>query len=162
MPDLPSPPIIGIDTTSTMPAASSGDTSAPSPSPTTPTPTPTPSKDGSTDTVALPSETTPAPKLEPDTEGEAEAETDGDGVISDIQGSDTSSSSGVSPGQTAMIALVVCAALAIGLVVLRRNLVSRSSWSSGSVSSGSEGPSQFDDSQVPSQFDDSQVDDSLA
>jgi hypothetical protein len=73
-------------------------------------------------------------------------------VISDIQGSDTSSSSGVSPGQTAMIALVVCAALAIGLVVLRRNLVSRSSWSSGSVSSGSDGPSQAED---PSQVDDS-------
>jgi hypothetical protein len=81
-------------------------------------------------------------------------------VISGIQGSNTSSSSGVTPGQTAMIVLVVCAALTIGLVVLHRNLLSRSSSSSASVSvsSGSDGPSQVDDSQV----DNSQVDDSLA
>jgi hypothetical protein len=155
MPDLMSLPDIGIDTTGAVPATSSGDISAPSPSPSPPSPTP--SKDAPTGTAAPKSssdtsaptsspaaETTSTSKLE----AEAEAEADGDGVISDIQGSGTSSSSGVTPGQTAMIVLVVCAALTIGLVVLRRNLLSRSSSSSCSVSSGSDGPSQADDSVV--------------
>jgi hypothetical protein len=85
----------------------------------TPSPTPT-----STDSSSLP---TSAPTVESDA--------DRDFVIPDIQGNSESSSSGVTPGQTAMIVLFMCAALAIGLVALRRTLLSRSS--NGSVVSGS-------------------------
>ena len=57
---------------------------------------------------------------------------DRDVVIAEIQAYNTSRSSGVSPGQAAVIALV----LAIGLLILRRTLLSRSTASSGYVASG--------------------------
>jgi hypothetical protein len=173
MPDFTSPLAIGIEMTGVVLVASSGDISAPSPSPTTP------SKDGLTDTTAPPSEpksssdtsgptsspveVTSAPKLEPDTDvkakDEGEVEADGDGVISDILGSNTSSSSGRTPGQTAMIVLVVVVvsavlAMLVGLVFVgRKNILaswlsssSSSSSISASISSGSDGPSQVDGS----------------
>jgi cytoskeletal protein RodZ len=58
-------------------------------------------------------------------------------VIPDIQGNNSSSSPGVTPGQTVVIALAMCAALVIGTVVFRRALRVRSTSSTGSVSSGS-------------------------
>jgi hypothetical protein len=61
-----------------------------------------------------------------------ELDADRDVVINEIQGYNASRSSGVSPGQAAVIALV----LAIGLVILRRTLLSRSTSTSGSVASG--------------------------
>jgi hypothetical protein len=87
------------------------------------------------------------------------AGTDADTVISpgiEEGGSTASSPLSVTPGQIALIALVACAALVIGLLALRRILGVRSSSTSirsissgsdGSLSSGSDhGASQVDDS----------------
>jgi hypothetical protein len=73
---------------------------------------------------------------------DATAGTDADTVISPgiEEGDNASSTSSVTPGQIVIISLVVCAALAIGLLVLHRNFVVQSSSASiDSVSSGSDG-----------------------
>jgi hypothetical protein len=66
-----------------------------------------------------------------------EPQADRDVVVVLIQGKSASSSLGVSPGQKAVIVLVMCAALAIGLVVvILRSLLPSSTSSSGPVALG--------------------------
>jgi hypothetical protein len=101
-----------------------------------------------------------APSSAPSSTSDLELEGNSDAVIMSGLGGDSSVSTPsrtVTPGQTAIISLAVCTALALGLLVLRRQtLVARCgsissgldtrSASQGSVSSLSDFPSQVGDS----------------